>query len=326
MDDKRILWVTAAVGIFLLVVIGAALILYSPHKSTEPLISSAQTDNSTWLLSSSSGSMQNSQDQTGQLLPSDIQSSGLQSTDNGLQNQTDMQNTNGVLPPETVQSRDVTVISENTTVIDLGASQTTAQNAPGDNQTNQTGAAEQRVISAPSGTQPMSDVKTVVPVTVQAEATTSAKTNNTAVSSSAAEAKKTSTTASTKKSNAGAQAKTQTKKAKPAVKNTISAKTASASAKSAKTGSQKIADRFWVQAASYTNKANAEYARSVLAGEKIPAEVFTYQDKAGTVYYRLRVGPYTTESEAEYWNSRIKLIDNFSSTKSYVTNSSKPAR
>ena len=145
MDDKRILWVTAAVGIFLLVVIGAALILYSPHKSTEPLISSAQTDNSTWLLSSSSGSMQNSQDQTGQLLPSDIQSSGLQSTDNSLQTQTDMQNTNGVLPPETVQSRDVTVISENTTVIDLGASQTTAQNASGDNQTNQTGAAEQRV-------------------------------------------------------------------------------------------------------------------------------------------------------------------------------------
>lgn len=321
MDDKRILWVTAAVGIFLLVVIGAALILYSPHNSTEPLISSAQTDNSTWLLSSSSGSMQNNQEQMGQVLPSDIQSSALQTTDSALQNQADVQNADGALPSETVQSRDVTVISENTTVIDLGASQTTAQSAA---ENNQSGTVEQNMGNSLSGTQPMNNVKTVVPVTVQAEATTTSRTNNTAVSSSGGTAKKPSNTASAKKTSGGAQS--QTKTAKPNAKNTGAAKNASASAKSTKNGSQKIADRFWVQAASYTNKANAEHARSVLAGEKIPAEVFTYQDKGGTVYYRLRVGPYTTESEAEYWNSRIKLIDNFSSTKSYVTNSSKPAR
>jgi len=76
----------------------------------------------------------------------------------------------------------------------------------------------------------------------------------------------------------------------------------------------------------FTDKENAENARSILANEKIPAEVFTYRDKNGRTFYRLRVGPYTTESEAQYWNSRIKLIEHFSSTQSYVTNSSKPLR
>ena len=32
MEQKRILWIVAAVGIFLLVVVGAALILYAPQK------------------------------------------------------------------------------------------------------------------------------------------------------------------------------------------------------------------------------------------------------------------------------------------------------
>ena len=31
MEQKRILWITAAVGIFLLVVLGGALIIYSPQ-------------------------------------------------------------------------------------------------------------------------------------------------------------------------------------------------------------------------------------------------------------------------------------------------------
>ena len=66
----------------------------------------------------------------------------------------------------------------------------------------------------------------------------------------------------------------------------------------------------------------AEEARNALSAEKIASEIFTYTDSNGTLFYRVRVGPYTTKSEAEYWQSRIALIDKFSSSKTYITDSS----
>ena len=42
MEQKQTLWIIAAVGIFLLVVIGAALILYSPAMQTEPAVTAVQ--------------------------------------------------------------------------------------------------------------------------------------------------------------------------------------------------------------------------------------------------------------------------------------------
>jgi len=80
-------------------------------------------------------------------------------------------------------------------------------------------------------------------------------------------------------------------------------------------------DQFWVQVASFTGKKNAEDARTALAEQKINGEVFTYQDSKGTIYYRLRVGPYKTKSEAEYWHKIIKEIEQFDGTDSYVVNS-----
>ncbi len=84
-------------------------------------------------------------------------------------------------------------------------------------------------------------------------------------------------------------------------------------------------DEYWVQAASFTSKQNAEIAQQSLIKEKIPAEVFPYTSKKDLIYYRVRVGPYTTKSEAEYWNTLIKTFEIFENTESYVTNASKPA-
>ena len=103
------------------------------------------------------------------------------------------------------------------------------------------------------------------------------------------------------------------KKAAPAVKKTE----AKAPAKV-----ERIPDRFWVQAASYSAKKNADEARSVLEQKKIQCEVFTFTDAKGTLYYRVRVGPYTTRKEAEYWKKKIDEIPLFSKNGSFVTNSS----
>ena len=85
---------------------------------------------------------------------------------------------------------------------------------------------------------------------------------------------------------------------------------------------ERIPDRFWVQAASYSAKKNADEARSVLEQKKIQCEVFTFTDAKGTLYYRVRVGPYTTRKEAEYWKKKIDEIPLFSKNGSFVTNSS----
>ena len=48
MEQRRILWIVAAVGLFLLVVVGFALILYSPNKNQDPIITQNQSTNDIW--------------------------------------------------------------------------------------------------------------------------------------------------------------------------------------------------------------------------------------------------------------------------------------
>ena len=51
MEQKRILWITAAVGIFLLVVLGGALIIYSPQTRAPKSIakSASVTESNGWV-------------------------------------------------------------------------------------------------------------------------------------------------------------------------------------------------------------------------------------------------------------------------------------
>ena len=322
MEEKRILWISAAVGIFLLIVIGAAWILYAPHKNADSasVLTQEQSEN-TWILTpQASGSAvaeipsREASDTDREVpahpagtaptvLPSDAASSNAPS---------------GSL--NTVQSNDLTIISNNTTVFAKDGVTTIDLTASGR-------APEQQVIEAPAGSQNAPDVKTVVP----AQSGNETRAAETAQPQSVKPATAGTQHAQTVKPAKSAQ-NTQTQKNAPPAKKAAAAKPANSAAKNtgkpkaaaAKTAS--VPDRFWVQAASFTDKENAENARSILANEKIPAEVFTYRDKNGKTFYRLRVGPYTTESEAQYWNSRIKLIEHFSSTQSYVTNSSKPLR
>ena len=81
----------------------------------------------------------------------------------------------------------------------------------------------------------------------------------------------------------------------------------------------KTVTRFWVQVAAYTNKKTAENAREILSENKISSDIFTYQDNKNRLFYRVRVGPYTTKSEAEYWQSKISKISDFSKEQSFVT-------
>lgn len=316
MEEKRILWISAAVGIFLLIVIGAAWILYAPHKNADSasILTQEQNEN-TWILTpqASGSALAEAPKEEVPARPAGTAPAVLPS-DAAVSNEISDQ-------ANTVQSKDLTIISNNTTVFAKDGVTTIDLTASGR-------APEQQAIEAPAGSENARDVKTVVPAQSGNEVGAAETAQNQSVKPATAGTQ----SAQTVKPAKSAQSTQAQKSAPSSTKKAAAAKPANSAAKNtgklkaaaAKTAS--VPDRFWVQAASFTDKENAENARSILANEKIPAEVFTYRDKNGKTFYRLRVGPYTTESEAQYWNSRIKLIEHFSSTQSYVTNSSKPLR
>lgn len=67
---------------------------------------------------------------------------------------------------------------------------------------------------------------------------------------------------------------------------------------------------FWVQAGSFSTRERADGVKHNLDDKGISA-VITNQDINGNTYYRVRVGPYTSQNEADYWLAMIKSIDGF---------------
>lgn len=300
MEQKRILWIVAAVGLFLLVVVGFALILYSPAQRQDPIITSNQSTNDIW---SSPGNANpiNPNYQVASLQGTPLENvvnGNFQGTDNSQQFSQvatiPAQQVNGivpqgnnVLPSDSMilngqqQVQDVTVITGTTKVIATG---NTTIDVTG--LTNNS--ANQPVVTQSTNTQTSAE-KTVV---------TSSPKTSTVSSTSSTKATNTTKTSSTKTAS------------KPA-----------SSTKSTATPAT-ISPKYWIQAGAYSSKKNAEEARSLLSAEKIASEIFTFTDANGTLFYRVRIGPYTTKSEAEYWQSRVALIKEFSGSKTYITDSS----
>jgi len=287
MEQKRTLWIIAAAGMFLLVVLGAAFILYSPAQKCAP-----------------QSIAQNYQ------VPSQPQQpvSGWQTVPGAY-------NGNQLLPPPQgeIRTNDLTVYSENTkvygtetaegTVIDLNALKAVTEMAPAQETVPQTQAQPQNInitVNLPetkietAAPAPVISVTEVPVQIVQADKPAPAPVRE-----------------------------APAPKAEP--KASVQVKTAPAKAP-AKTAETKVVEakqaelaKYWVQAAAYSNKKTAENARTVLDDNKIPADIFTYQDAKGKVFYRVRVGPYTTKSEAEYWRTKISKISDFSKADSYIT-------
>jgi DedD protein len=67
---------------------------------------------------------------------------------------------------------------------------------------------------------------------------------------------------------------------------------------------------FWVQTGSFANKSRADKARHFLSDKGIVSIVTNSLVNGGT-FYRVRVGPYASKAEANYWLGLIKEIDGF---------------
>lgn len=283
MDQKQTLWIVAAAGVFLLVVFGFAAIWSAPSAEPARTIasSSTSTSNNGWTTNPETNKPSQYEPPKTEITSDALANLDTQDTENELQDEKLAEALKDNSP--VTQIADMTVISQNTTIYELPANkaETTIDVNPTSNRTSNVTATNQ------AGADALATARGD-----KAATTTTSRTQTvTAPKSSAASTKPAAATST-----------------KPAA-------TASVRAADTKTATT----QYWVQAASFTSKKSADNAVVVLDSNMIPANIFTYQDPKGTLYYRIRVGPYVTKSEAEYWQTKIAKIDTFSDSKSYVT-------
>lgn len=279
MEQKRTLWIVAAVGVFLLVVLGAALILYTPQSKQATIANSRVTNSSTasngWISLAPSAPLQTSTNPDEKV---DEESSVL--SDKEIPN-----------PAKTeLRTEEVNIYAENANVY----SEKTELNKLGENAT----------VKAETSEKPTTIVLTEPEKTAEAKTSkpeVSKTRSNVAVKNSVSEKQKT--------------------PAKPEHKNTAkAAKTEQNKSVSAKTSvKEPEIVQYWVQVTALTSRKSADEARNKLGENQITADVFTYTDNKKQLFYRVRVGPYTTKSEAEYWRTKISKIDSFQNSSSYIT-------
>jgi DedD protein len=116
----------------------------------------------------------------------------------------------------------------------------------------------------------------------------------------------------------------KTPAAKPAVpapvapaKQPASAKPAAAPSPAKVTAASKPAapkrgtyDAFWVQAGSFSTKVHADGVKETLSSKGITS-IIENRDVEGKTFYRVRIGPYTSQNEANYWLALIQTLNGF---------------
>lgn len=346
MEQKRILWIVAAVGIFLLVVVGAALILYAPQKQNSIQITETNNgSNSTGHdLLDFNGNLSN-----GSSIPSTVKELTVIAENATIIS--DKANTES-LKGTTIKINNSSEYSENMpdafapmaepfgnaenkglastngmidgkTDVKTTGSQSLGQIAPTVDTNNTMANRFPQVTEAypPAPQQVQIEIKPIKIETVDNKTVTSVTRVETPVAKPVVKTEKPVSQSKTV-AKTTTKAEPNTSSSKTSAKTTTASKTAKKSTEAAKVTTPPA--KYWVQAASFTNKKNAEAAKEILENEKIQSEIFTFSKGDGKLYYRVRVGPYSTASEAEYWRSRISEVEQFSKNSTYVTNSSLP--
>lgn len=304
MEQKRTLWIMAAVGVFLLVVLGAALILYSPTARSSQTIatvspSNKQTSNG-WV------SLAPAENET------TIPQTKMPATETFIEGTNEVPQQNVINSEEKItRVAELTVYADKATIISNNPNEMNNVVAAVPSSVPEQETAEQTHHTVINNTTTI-DINPVISekpvVTPKNELT-----KNTIETTSKKVAEKPVVKQVAKKEVSKPVSKPKK------VTSTKATTSTTTTAKVTKTPAKPKVVQYWVQVTSLKSKKSAENAREVLDENKITADIFTYKDKKDQLFYRVRVGPYTTKSEAEYWQSKIAKIDTFASSSSYIT-------
>ncbi|MDR1099612.1 MAG: SPOR domain-containing protein [Treponema sp.] len=290
MEKKKLLLVTISVGVFLVIVIGASILVFSP-RNPAPAVMAVVSERP--IPVGNPG--------TAQAVPPGIAGSPVpvaapQETGVALQVQpatadpADMVRNPGGFqslqtPPSTVQAVEETRSSINNDTARPGL----AERKDGDS--------TRVVIDVPRPAAPTAAAPTAQAASRPAAAARPAPAAQTTPAARTAS----SSTAGNTAASGGSTAR-QTAAAP--------AKTAAAAAAPARSTPQSRTNNnaYWVQTGSYPTKNQADTAKEILASKGLTAVIENGAVK-GEIWYRVRVGPYTSQNEADYWLSLIKTIN-----------------
>jgi DedD protein len=71
-----------------------------------------------------------------------------------------------------------------------------------------------------------------------------------------------------------------------------------------------VQNDYWIQTGAFSALVRAEDVKETLASKGL-SSIIDDRDVDGQTWYRVRVGPYTSENEANYWLALVKAIDGF---------------
>jgi DedD protein len=67
---------------------------------------------------------------------------------------------------------------------------------------------------------------------------------------------------------------------------------------------------YWIQTGAFSALVGAENAKEILASKGL-GSIIDDREVNGQTWYRVRVGPYTSENEANYWLALVRAIEGF---------------
>lgn len=322
MEKKKLLLVVVSVGVFLLIVVGASLVVFTAKKPSPVVLSSKPTVIAPGTAGSNGGGSTPSSGTAGEIAGST--NGGTTGANSGnTEPGVSAQGTNASGTERVPASVDASEWVRNPkSVPGLQAP------APGSSSTRgdviiiygDKGAQVAPTISSGGTGRP--ETGTVIEVPKPATPTVPEP-----VSPSAPAATPSASVGPTSKDGTGAvtqttkrtltmESTTTTVKGSASTSASTASKSPVAKAEPAKPTAQKVYDDYWIQTGAFSTKNLADSAREALSRKGIPSfvEIKTLNDKT---YYRVRVGPYTSKKEADYWLSLVKALDGFD--KSYVT-------
>jgi DedD protein len=278
MEQKKLLLVAISVGVFLVIVIGAGILVFGPQAQAAGT-TSIPPDNS---ISYGVPANPSQQPVVYTDTPATMDAPGLiQNGVPGLQT-----------PPQSVTAP-VNTVQVNTQ--------------------NETPAPKNPVVTVTIEPKPAAGVPTAAP---QGRAAPSTQTQPKTTTTNTTKPAVSTTTTTTTTTNTTPPKTTTTTTPKPPAAPVATVRPVSATIAPA----VNTYNDYWVQAGSFTAKVRAENVKETLASKGITS-IIENRDVNGATYFRVRIGPYTSQNEADYWLSLIKSINGFEESQIWQSSS-----
>ena len=284
MEKKKLLLVAISVGVFLVLTIGAALLVFSPNNVSDPYAlarypSRVIDSGMTAPLSSATESAISGSDPriTGQ---SSERANAGEGSHPAFLDPVELLRNSGDVPGLRSSPESTAVKSNGSTANGTGRSTETVISVPKPStaavpDAPPAGRAEPNARPAPASTTASSTASKPASTTTPAPASTTASTS--------------------------AQTSTPARSA-PAASTQSQARPAAAQAR--------VQDDYWVQTGAFSTVARAEGVKETLASRGITS-IIDNREVNGKTLFRVRIGPYTSQNEANYWLSLVKSIGGF---------------